>query len=167
MIVTIQDFRVEFVPTKGKQGYNKGTIVYTTDRGEQREQRIMSFANPGVFDAIKALKFPAKVDVHITKNDKGYNEWAKVEPVSDEPASAPVSGNTKSGSVTTRSTYETPEERAAKQVLIVKQSCLAQAVAFEKDATREQVLETAQVFVDWVYATPTLDLFESKNDLPE
>ena len=72
--------------------------------------------------------------------------------------------------------WETAEERAKKQVLIVKQSTLAQAVATlavgSKAVKPEDVLELAQKYTDWVFGTGTGPkgssvLFDMPNDLED
>lgn len=61
----------------------------------------------------------------------------------------------------TKSTYETPEERAKKQVYIIRQSSLANAIEFlnaqGKKFTVDEVLERAQEFVDFVFQTECLN----------
>jgi hypothetical protein len=66
-----------------------------------------------------------------------------------------------------KSTYETPEERAKKQVYIVKQSSLSNAIALlnadgkntitgGKKYTKEDVFALAQELTDWVFAQETV-----------
>ena len=147
--IKIQEVTIEEV-RNGRNKYDKASVVYSFN-GENRTQNLMSFSNPAVFAKVKALKPGEEVVVTVTKNDKGYNQWAAVEPVGntkDEPKSASAT----TGRV---SNYETAEERAKRQVLIVKQSCLAQAVAFvdpDEDTNVQHVLDVAQQFVDWVMA---------------
>lgn len=140
--------------TKGRNSYNKMVISYSY-QGQSKTQQIMSFANPAVYAAVQGFKEGDLLDVEITKNDAGYNTWASVK-------LATATGGTPPNATSTvparQSTYETPEERAKKQVYIIKQSCLAQAVATcagqPKDAldnfTSDEVLAVAQVYVDWI-----------------
>jgi hypothetical protein len=155
--VKIKDVQVENI-VKGKNRYSKATVTYDYN-GETRTQNIMSFSNPDVFKKVQDFKAGDEVAIDTTKNDKGYNEWAKVELATKEVAnSEPPKGGKVTGS-----NYETKEERAAKQVLIVRQSCLAQAVAFCNEGTPvRDVLDHADEFVDWVFQSP--DLFDQPND---
>ena len=51
----------------------------------------------------------------------------------------------------TKGTWETAEERATKQIMIIRQNALTNAVNFVSDnATVEDVLETADRFASWV-----------------
>lgn len=139
---------------KGRNSYNKMVISYSY-QGQSKTQQIMSFANPSVYAAIPGFKEGDSLDVEITKNDAGYNTWAsvKLSEGATSAASAPSAG-TKGNTPVARSTYETPEERAKKQVYIIKQSCLAQAVAavgeIGPDGDTDHYISMAQQFVDWV-----------------
>ena len=69
-----------------------------------------------------------------------------------------------------RSTYETPEERAKKQVYIVKQSSINAAIQLlsvgaKQPPSTELVLTEAQKFVDFVFAEKKESLLDLPNDL--
>lgn len=118
-------------------------------------------------------------DVKTEKDDKGYWQWTSVERVAPgaaaEVAPAPSASTSRSASANTApaqrtNTYETPEERAIKQVYIVKQSSVANAIALLTTGAKsppsvDAVLETAQKFTDFVFGKP--DLFKQANDLPQ
>ena len=147
---------------KGRNQYSAATVNYTYN-GEARQKKLMSFANPAVFKEIQEFPVGATLDVTITKNDQGYDQWAKVEAVdAAKPAAAPTGGRV------TGSNYETPDERAKRQVLIVRQSCLAQSVAYHNgEADEDAILKTAQVFADWVFDTePEVPLIDMMDDVP-
>jgi hypothetical protein len=152
--VKILDVNVENV-VKGKSRYSKAAVTYTYN-GEARTQNIMSFTNPAIFKAVQE-KVGQEVEITITKNAAGYNEWASLDELGVAPAaSAPSStpSPTTTGTRVTGSNYETPAERAARQVYIIKQSSLSTAVALaatqEANVTPEQIIEVAQLFTDWV-----------------
>lgn len=140
--------------SKGKTGYEKMTINYSA-KGEPKQKTVMSFANPAVYNTIKGLAENDLIDVEFVKDDKYFN-WASVSRMATTlPGTSESPKNEVSKAApAARSSYETPEERARKQVYIIKQSCLAQAVAYvkETDSTDniDNVLNTAQQFVDWV-----------------
>jgi len=163
MLITIKDIAIEKI-SKGKNNWETATVSYDF-QGNFRQQKIVSFSNPAVFAELKKLSAGDQVEVVVTKNDQGFNQWATLTKPSGEPQKAP--GAPATGKVT-GSNYETREERAARQVLIVRQSCLAQAVTFHEGddhADVPQVLGTAQRFVDWVFDKG--DLFDQPDDLPE
>lgn len=167
IIVKILNVDVENI-AKGKGGYKAATVAYIYN-GEARTQKVMDFSNPEVFKRLPHL-VGKEVDVTITKNTAGYNQWSAIEELKDAGASAPI-GAPSGGSMAppaarvTGSNYETPAERAAKQVYIVKQSSISAAIALaghNKDkATPEDITKTAQVFVDYVFGKS--DSFE---DMP-
>lgn len=138
---------------KGRNQYSVANVNYSYN-GETRSKKILSFANPEVFKLIQEFPTGSELEVEITKNDQGYDQWAKVVKSGDVKPAA-------TGGRVTGSNYETSEERAKRQVLIVRQSCLAQSVAYHNGgADEDEVLKTAQVFADWVFDTdpaPTLE----------
>lgn len=156
----------------GPRKYKVADVVYTWN-GNNRKQRVMSFANPDVFKTISGISTPTSVEVEVTKNAKGYDEWAKVSVLGNLPSTqAPAASKTGGGKVL-GSNYETAEERAKRQLMIVRQSSIANALTYhEKDDVRpnlDDVLSTAQVFVDFVYGTDeALETLERMpSDIPE
>lgn len=161
MRVKIVNINIETVA--GKKNYRKATVIYSFN-GQARTQNVMDFANPAVFKQLAEWDntgLPTEeVEVEVGKNSGGFNEWRSIgnAPASDGPTqpTGPSVSAPKAGSfVSTGRDFETREERAARQVLIVKQSSLAQAVEFlgpqSTGTTEEEVLETAQRFADWVF----------------
>jgi hypothetical protein len=162
LLVKIVSVNIERIK-KGKADYSKATVIYTFN-GQARTQNIMSFANPAVFAKIQEWEVAlpeGEVNVEVGKNDAGYNEWRSIgnadsaqtsssPPGAQQGAAPRAATNTFSGG----RDFETREERAARQVLIVKQSSLAQAVEFLKTSEGTgigDVLDTAQQFADWVF----------------
>lgn len=163
MSIKVQEVTVETVQ-KGKNKYQMATVVYT-DGGKNFTKKIMSFSNPAVFDTVKNAKAGEEYDVKAVK-DGDYWNWAAITKVDgDTPTkAAPAAGKV------VGSNYETAEERKLRQMLIVKQSSIANAIEFVKMAqadgiTIQGVLNVAQEFVDFVYGTnETLE--EMDNDIP-
>lgn len=155
--VTIQEVVIDNGGA-GKNKWQKATITYTYN-GQNRKQTVMSFSNPAVFAYVSKIQAPTNVAVTVTKNAKGYDEWAAVEPVTaDAPASPVKAAGAPSGGKVVGSNWETPEERAKRQLMIVRQSSISNAIEFIKfkelnDATSATVLNLAQEFVDFVYGT--------------
>jgi hypothetical protein len=155
MRVKILDVSVETVST-GKKPYKKATVAYMSE-GQARTQSVIDFANPDVFK--KLSQYVGKeADVTVTKNAGGYNQWAAIADASnDAPAasSIPTSSTPAATNRVTGSNYETPAERAVKQVYIVKQSSLSAAVALaasnKEKKSKEEIVADAQFFVDFVF----------------
>jgi uncharacterized protein (DUF1501 family) len=170
--IKIGEVTVEHI-VKGKSRYSVANVVHTYN-GESRTQKIMSFANPQVFERVQKLNPGDMVEVTITKNDAGYNQWSAINKVADdgeESAPAEKRPDPKSGTVA-KGSWETAEERAARQVLIVKQSCLAQAINYLSAVHQEgepswnvnNVLEVAQEFTDWVFGKNEPSLMDMESD---
>jgi hypothetical protein len=155
---------------EGRKKYGKATVNYAYN-GEARRQNVMSFSNPDVFKKVQELQGQT-VEVEVGKNDKGYSEWRSISAASG--TSAPASSASASTTRVSGSNYETKEERAARQVLIVKQSSLSSAVATLSPGAKtaldaNAVLELAQKYADWVFTTEDTEGsgFESmSNDIP-
>lgn len=160
MRVKIQRVEVgEEIKKPGQRtGYRVATVQYDAD-GAIRKQNIMSFVNPAVFRAVQDLQGET-VDVTLTKNAKGYDEWAAVTAAADGGTSTTVASSaTATGAAATRvtgSNFETPVERARRQVLIVRQSSLTSALKYIEIAginvgSKQDVFGIAQDFVDFVF----------------
>jgi hypothetical protein len=163
MQVQIVNVDIE-VGKHGPKGWSKAVVDYMVN-GQTRKQNIMSFTNPQVYKDVTSGKFTGEtVEVSITKNAKGYDEWAAISLAgasnagSVASATPPASGSATAPTRVTGSNYETPVERARRQVLIVRQSSLTAALAFLKETERlgpdvpaEAVTQMAQHFTDWVF----------------
>lgn len=153
MNIKIIDVDVQWVG-EGRKKYGKAAVEYNYN-GEARKQNVMSFTNPDVFKKVQEL-VGQHVEVEVGKNDKGYSEWRSISVTNAGNSAPPTTG----GPATTRvsgSNYETREERAARQVLIVKQSSLSAAIATLTPGSKtaldpKAVIEQAQQYADWVFS---------------
>ena len=160
MKVNIQEVTVSTV-SQGKKNYQVAEVVYTSDRGENKNKKIMSFGNPAVFAVLS--KQPRGWHTVETEGAPYYN-WSSIEAANDAAPSADV---VKSGTVS-KSTYETAEERKIKQLYIIKQSSISNAIEFMSkqggEFTVNNVITVAGAFVDYVYGTDeTLGAVDSED----
>lgn len=155
MQVTILSVTIE---NKGK--YNIADTAYKDDQGKVGGKKIFSFG--AAEKAYKVLSDPSAVgktfEVTSVKNEKGYWDWTALSPAGSAPAASTgsASGIVQGTAATVRSNYETAEERANRQVLIVKQSSLSAAVATlavgaKAPPKTAEVLALAQEYVDFVF----------------
>lgn len=104
---------------------------------------------PGLRSSLEGLSVGD--DVTVTFEKKGaFNEVTAItKGIVDTPAIGPTTGTTKVAG----SNYETKEERAARQRLIVRQSSLTAALAFlgGKPGEIHNVLKVADEFCNWVF----------------
>lgn len=166
MQVTIQEVTVETI-TKGRNSYQVASVVHTAN-GKNSTKKIMSFTAPAVFNSVKDATSGSNWDVELKKEGDYWN-WVGIKPLDGgSEATAPRSGAVAARPTT--STYETPEERKIKQMYIIKQSSISNAIDFMKangrnDFTVDEVTDVAQEFVDFVYGQRPEDIFKQANDL--
>lgn len=124
--------------------------------GKTESKKLMPFgANAEAFKALSIAQAGSTWEVSVTKNTQGYNDWTSVKSSAGGPEpAAPVkaAGN---ASPAARSSYETPEERAQRQVLIVRQSSLSAAVATlavgSKGLKPADVIAVAKEYENYVF----------------
>lgn len=149
MKITFTGQETSFTKT-AKGGYSTMAVSYVDEKGANKSWKLISFANPKVFDIFKEAKPNSVYEVTTAKDAKDYTQWADAVLIG-EGTGAPAAV-VRPASV---SNYETREERAARQVLIVRQSCLAQAIAYyelqEEAPNHIDLLSLADEFVDWVF----------------
>lgn len=162
MLVSITGVKVESV-----KSYKKATVGYLRD-GKDSVQNILSFLNPKVFEQVIGIKdFPVDVNVEMIKNAKGYWEWKSVEfggQGNDNRSTQPPTRGKVTGS-----NYETPEERARRQVYIVRQSSISSAIQLAEISSKakpevEEILQVAKRFENYVMDTGIEGLTD---DIPE
>lgn len=111
---------------KNGRSYQSMEVTYKDQSGKTSSKKLMSFSNPSVFNAAKNWQKGDAVNVITQKDDQGYWQWTGIggdENVAEQPKQSATPTRV------TGSNYETKEERAARQVLIVRQSSVASAVA--------------------------------------
>ena len=120
---------------KNGRQYQSIEVMYKNDQGQAQSKKLMSFANPNVFKAAQSWEKGDVIHVSTYKDNNGYWQWTAVgsaEGVTDtrNDNSSPVKAEASSTKTrVTGSNYETKDERAARQVMIVRQSSLSNAVA--------------------------------------
>ena len=134
---------------KNGRSYQSIEVTYKNDQGQVANKKLMSFSNPSVFNHIKDLTKGASLNVSTTKDANGYWQWTGIG--GDE--TAPTSdAKPATGGRVTGSNYETKEERAARQILIVRQSSLSSAVdLLGPGKSVEDVIATAKQFEEYVF----------------
>lgn len=133
--------------------------------GATKKKMVNQYAD--YFDIFKAALPDQQFSVTVKKNGKFY-DWTHVETATSSTRSGNGAEHTEVAAQTEAkriqktgyqarpaSSFETPEERAARQELIVRQSSLERAlqylVAKDIKPDLESVLDLAKDFRDWVY----------------
>jgi len=150
MAITVEVLSVS-VEDKGK--YKMAEVAYKGQDGKVTSKKLMSFNYPEVFKTFADAKQGNVFSVEMVKNDKGYWDWISAV-VGGQQSSKPAPSST--GNASPKSTYETAEERANRQVLIVRQSSLSNAVEFlglntKKIPSAQEVVEVASFFESYVF----------------
>lgn len=122
----------------GRQ-YQSVEVTYKDDQGRVSSKKLMSFSNPEVFKTAQTWEKGDEVNIAMEKDDAGYWNWTAVlaagevapAPTNQSVATASTDDKKPAGKSTrvTGSNYETKEERALRQLMIVRQSSLSNAVA--------------------------------------
>lgn len=156
MIITIINVGApQAVP--GKK-YSTIEVAYKDEQGRVQGRKLMSFSAPTVFNTVKNLVSGDKADVTLTKEGEYWN-WTNIRKL-EEGEAAPVAtsaapSKTESFAQSSTNRYETAEERAARQRLIVRQSSLSNAIDVlsvgAKAVKKEDVLTLAEEFTAWVF----------------
>ena len=151
------------VPQNDNKGkYNQLTVDFrniTTDKIDTK--KIMSFTFPDVFTALKDAQPDSEFTITSEKNERGYWDWTAASSGvgGNDPSPNPVSdgvANRSRDSVPSRKApernWETSQERGNRQVLIVRQNALSNAVAsLGAGSKREDVIALAQFYFDWTF----------------
>ena len=115
---------------KNGRSYQSIEVTYKGTDGKVSSKKLMSFSNPSVFKAVSNLTKGDSVDIITVKDDAGYWQWTGINDGSTPSQAAPAAqASTPTTTRVTGSNYETADERAARQKLIVRQSSLSAAVS--------------------------------------
>jgi len=144
---------------KNGRQYQSIEVMYKNDQGQAQNKKLMSFSNPAVFKAAQEWAKGDVVHVSTEKDSNGYWQWTAVggaDEVSDkrDDSSSATQGAAKTTTRVSGSNYETKEERAARQVMIVRQSSISSAVntlAIEgSKASANDVISLAKLYEGYV-----------------
>jgi hypothetical protein len=167
MQITVIDVVQETLAAKNGRTFQQLVVSYKNDKGMAQAKKLVSFANPDLFKAAKTWLKDQVYNVKTVKNDKtGYWDWVSLE--GDNQVAETKS--TPSATRVTGSNYETKEERAARQIYIVRQSSITNAVALlGPGKSVADVLNVAKQFEDFVFAkSEGVDAInELADDIPE
>lgn len=159
MLISVLSVDVSTKPT-AKGSYQQAEVAYRDGEGKVGSKKLMSFTNKDVFELMANAKQGESYDIGLTKGEK-YWEWTSAKKAtaannaSNSGSNGRVSATPSSAATTNSRGFETPEERAKKQVYIIRQSSLSTAVqvlaAGRKTAIDvKEVIEVAQQLESYV-----------------
>lgn len=140
--------------------------------GKVEGRKLVSFKYPNVFGVLAEAKPGEQFTINSVK-EGDFWQWTAASKGLDKPAMSEAPMASAGVKSTPKSTYETPEERAKRQVYIIKQSSISNAVESLAPGAKaaldpQKVIETAQIYFDWVMGNnlPSEGLAEMQNDIP-
>lgn len=158
---------------KNGKPYKVNEVAYKNHSFQDKLEEVKVNSYSKIFPKVGEMQTGQSFLIDKEKNDGGFWEWQSIVPISpDQLASSTKESIKDTGSIKAiqvKSTYETPEERAKKQVYIVKQSSISNAVSMlsvgaKAPLKREEVLLLAQELVNWVFSTSPGGAFD---DIPD
>jgi hypothetical protein len=175
---TVANVGTPVTTTKGSRSYQTLEVIYKDDQGKAGTKKLVSFANPSVYNYVAKLNAGDVFYVELVKEGE-YWQWkqASGEPISGgQSAPAATGGNqvsdAKGSTRVVGSNYETKEERQARQVMIVRQSSLSNAISTlsigaKVSPSPEAVIALAKEYEKFVLGHPLDSLVsDSVDDVP-
>jgi len=166
----IQVIKVEVEETPK---YKMANVTYKNLTFNKTESRkIPSFKNPDVFNLLAKAVDGDTFEIETTK-DGQYIQWVRCTKVEGGSSVSGASSPAAASGTTYKPSYETADERAKKQVYIVRQSSLGVAagllaVGAKNPPKPSEVIEMAKEFEAYVFGTdPIQELINMENDLPQ
>lgn len=174
MIITI----VNVSAPESRGTYQFVEVVYKDDQGRVNNRKVMSFGKTAqTFKDIQGYSSGEQVEVQTVretgKDGQPYNNWVAVGPVGSLGASTPQEASPRPAAnaapaARSGSTYETPEERAKKQVYIVRQSSISAAIGTlaiggKPTPDAKVVIDLAKKYEAYVFGLDVAN--ETKQDL--
>ena len=158
MIIQIIATSVETKPSSNGKTYQQLEVTFKnlSFPGKVESKKLMSFgANAGAFKTLSNAGQGSTWEVTVVKNAQGYNDWTAVEASNGAAPEVPQAATAAKAQIGGRSTYETPEERAQRQVFIVRQSSVSAAVSTlsvgAKSVKPEDVIAVAKLYEGYVF----------------
>jgi len=165
MIVQVVAVEVGTAKSKAGKDYEFVEVTYKNksfqDKVESKKHN--QYGDKNVFNALKEAKNGDVFTILRNKDDAGFWQWIGIESgANSAPSAAAPSANRAAPAATNsaptaapRSNFETPEERAKRQIFIVRQSSIGHAVELLKTEKKvpsvDEVLDVAKRFEIYVF----------------
>lgn len=147
-VITVIGTTIDQAKTSKGKSYQVLTVTFKdhSKSGKVDAKKLFSFGtDKEIWERLSNAKNGDSFSVTEEKDEKGFNVWTAVA------KQVGVSMST----VPAQNRFETPEERAARQVYIVRQSSIASAVELLKNHGKQpdvaKVIEVAKAFEDYVF----------------
>ena len=163
MIIKIVAVEVGNGVTKTGKDYKFLDVMFKNVSFDNKAEskKIMPFGSKEVFATLEAAKAGETFTVLREKDKDGYWQWIGIAAgqVTMETTMPTDTGKPAiAATAAPKSNFETAEERAKRQVLIVRQSCLSNAVEYlnhnKKNYTEADLFAVAENLYSWVFENP-------------
>lgn len=155
--------------SKAGKPYTAIAVMYTNEQGQRSTQNILDRNLMSTFGGFVQNDL---VNV-VTDGAQPYPKWLAANKLGNgAPAIGVQSQAATPVAAKTTSTYETSEERAKKQVYIIRQSSISAAINLlgtgaKTPAAISLVLDTAKAFEDYVFGVEALGKIPELDDFPD
>jgi hypothetical protein len=175
MQIQVLSVEVNTATSKAGKPYEQVVVAYKDldNGGKVASKTIMPFGfQKDTFTTMKSAKPVEVYDVEVQKNEAGYNDWIRAKKgaaTNAHPSNTNVGAAVSATSSTTsKGGWETPEERAKKQIYIVRQSSVSAAInlltAHAKTTPKvEDVIDIARQFEAFVFESDSAKATASKD----
>jgi len=180
MQITVLSATKQQATSKAGKPYSFIELAYKGEDGAVKGKKVMPFGeSKPVHDALALAQGGEAYNITAVKNEgTGYWDWVAASKSDGSIQQAPQAGGTRTaapaaGGKVTGSNYETPEERAKKQVYIVRQSSITAALTFlgGKAKSTDEVIKIAKEIEAYVFSSGTIDppaaIPKSLDDFPD
>jgi len=160
MVIRIIDVEESTATNKANKPYTVLDISYknVTFQDKVESKKHNQYGDKTVYATLKNAKKGDVFTILREKDDAGYWQWVGIEQEENAPMAA-AKPAAQAATAAPKSNFETPDERAKKQVYIIKQSCIGYAIESlktdKKNPTPDEVVALAQFYVDYVMGVNT------------
>lgn len=172
-IISIISVEEKTVQKKTGRGTYKSLVVTYDSEGKPDRKELPDWATaPEVYTQLLGSSPSDTFVVEMEKNDRNYWQWVGISRYDGVPPQSSVSNSVGNAPIKspTKPTYETPEERAQKQVYIVRQSTLSLALETIKaqggKPTPEEVMACAKIYESHVFGDKVETILDVTDDIP-
>lgn len=184
MQIKIVAVELNTAKTKTGKDYQVVEVTYKnlSFEGKVESKKHNQYGDKTVFNALRDASPGDVFTIERKKDDAGYWQWVGIGTGNDAPSAPsakPSGGATTASNPAPKSNWETPEERAKKQVYIIRQSSIGHAIETlktdKKNPSVDEVLHVAKIFEDYVFGVnldadlpkaEKLPVFDEDEDVP-
>lgn len=158
--------------SKAGKPYQLIELAYKNNSFQGKVESVKINQYSPLYSVVAGMKAGDSFEVTKEKDDNGFWQWTKATQAAPGSVTETVPAGASKGNVTqVKSTYETSEERAKKQIYIIRQSSLSSAVSCltvgaKSPPTFEAVASLADQMFAYVMQSPEAEAKQDVFNLP-